>query len=78
MLLTGMLFGARLLDHVGFPTPEVLGPGATEDEIRALIERHGVVFVKPVFRGGVGRKGKAGLLGEARDLESGVTMQLVL
>ena len=78
MLLTGMLFGARLLDHVGFPTPEVLGPAATEDEIQALIERHGVIFVKPVFRGGVGRKGKAGLLGEARDLESGVTMQLVL
>lgn len=62
-----MLFGARLLDHVGFPTPEVLGPAATEDEIRALIERHGMIFVKPVFRGGVGRKGKAGLLGEARD-----------
>ena len=68
MLLNGMLFGARLLDHVGFPSPEVLGPAATEDEIRGLIDRHGVIFVKPWFRGGVGKKGKAGLIGEARDL----------
>ena len=53
----------------GFRRSEVLGPAATEDEIQALIDRHGSIFIKPVFRGGVGKKGKAGLIGKARDLE---------
>jgi len=70
MQVNGMLHGAKLLRHVGFPTSEVLGPDATEDQIRALIERHGLVFVKPVFRGGVGKKGKAGLIGKAGDLQT--------
>jgi succinyl-CoA synthetase beta subunit len=48
----------------------VLGPDASEDEIKALIERHGSVFIKPVFKGGVGKKGKAGLLGRAKDLKT--------
>jgi succinyl-CoA synthetase beta subunit len=46
----------------------VLGPDASEEEIKGLIERHGSIFVKPVFKGGVGKKGKAGLLGRAGDL----------
>jgi succinyl-CoA synthetase beta subunit len=66
--LTGMLHGAELLRHVGFPTSDVLGPEATEEEIQALIDRCGSVFVKPVFKGGVGKKGKSGLIGRARDL----------
>jgi succinyl-CoA synthetase beta subunit len=63
-----MLHGSKLLRFVGFPCPEVLGPEATEAEIKALIERHGMVFVKPVFKGAIGKKGKAGLIGKARDL----------
>lgn len=70
MQVTGLLHGSRLLRHVDFPCPEVLGPGASEDEIQALIERHGLVFVKPVFKGGVGKKGKAGLVAKVYDLES--------
>ena len=69
MHLNGMLHGSRLLAHVDFPASEVLGPDATEDAIQELIRRHGLIFVKPVFRGGVGKKGKAGLIGKARDLE---------
>ncbi len=69
MNLTGMLHGARLLDFVGFPAAEVLGPDASEDQIRHMIERHGSVFVKPVFKGGVGKKGKSGLIGRASDLK---------
>jgi hypothetical protein len=49
MQITGMLYGAKLLDHVGFPTTEVLGPGAGEDQIQNLIRRHGQIFVKPQF-----------------------------
>jgi succinyl-CoA synthetase beta subunit len=64
-----MLYGSRLLQFAGFPTAEVLGPSASEEEIKALIDRCGSVFVKPVFKGGVGKKGKAGLLGRAKDLK---------
>src|ERR1700687_518840 len=70
MQVTGMLYGSKLLQFAGFPTAEVLGPDASEEQIKALIERHGSVFVKPVFKGGVGKKGKAGLLGRAKDLKT--------
>src|SRR5205807_8682317 len=70
MQVTGMLYGSKLLQFAGFPTSEVLGPDASEEAIKALIERHGSVFVKPVFKGGVGKKGKAGLLGRAKDLKT--------
>ena len=49
MNITGMLHGARLLKSAGFPTPEILGPDAGESQIKALIAKHGQVFVKPVF-----------------------------
>lgn len=70
MQISGMLHGAPLLWHVDFPVPEVLGPDATEDQIQGLIDRHGLIFIKPLFRGAVGKKGKAGLVGKARDLRT--------
>jgi succinyl-CoA synthetase beta subunit len=70
MHLNGMLYGSRLLGHVDFPASEVLGPDAGEDAIQDLIARHSLILVKPVFRGGVGKKGKAGLIGKARDLKT--------
>src|SRR5580658_4637480 len=70
MQVTGMLYGSKLLQHVEFPTSEVLGPGASEDEIQGLIDRHKLIFIKPLFRGGVGKKGKAGLVGRASDLKT--------
>ena len=70
MQLTGMLYGSKLLRFVGFPCPDVLGPDATEAEIKAMIERHGMIFLKPIFKGGIGKKGKAGLLGRAKDLKT--------
>lgn len=70
MQLTGMLHGAKLLRFVDFPCAEVLGPEASEDEIGKLIEKHGSVFVKPIFKGGVGKKGKSGLIGRAQDLKT--------
>ncbi len=68
MQITGMYWGGMLLDYVDFPTSEVLGPEASAEQIRDLIARHGEVFVKPMFKGGVGKKGKAGLLGRAKDV----------
>jgi len=73
MQITGMLYGARLLDYVEFPAAEVLGPDATEDEIQGLIDRHKLIFIKPLFRGGVGKKGKSGLIGKATDLKTAST-----
>jgi len=70
MQVTGMQYGARMLQFVDFPTTEVLGPSASEEEIAALIAKHGLVFIKPVFKGGVGKKGKAGLIGKASDLKT--------
>ena len=70
MQVTGMLHGAKMLQFVDFPTTEVLGPDASEEEIRALIDKHRLVFIKPVFKGGVGKKGKSGLIGKAADLKT--------
>src|ERR1700740_1390755 len=70
MQVTGLLYGAPLLRHVEFPVTEVLGPTATEAEIQDLINRHKLIFIKPVFKGGVGKKGKAGLIGRASDLRT--------
>ena len=70
MQVTGMLYGSRLLQFAGFETSEVLGPDASDEQIKALIERHGSIFIKPVFKGGIGKKGKAGLLGRASDLKT--------
>ncbi len=68
MNITGMLYGAKLLKLVDFPTSKVLGPEATEHEIKDMITECGEVFVKPIFKGGVGKKGKFGLLGRAKDV----------
>lgn len=70
MQLTGMLYGAGLLGKVDFPAAEVLGPEASDREIKSLIERCGSIYVKPIFRGGLGKKGKAGLIGRAHDLKA--------
>ena len=70
MQITGMLWGAKLLNYVGFPTSEVLGPEATSEQIKDLIDRYGSVLIKPNFKGGVGKKGKAGLIGMASDVAS--------
>ena len=34
MQVTGMLYGSRMLQFVGFPAAEVLGSDASEDEIK--------------------------------------------
>ncbi len=68
MQITGMLWGSKLLDIVEFPHSEVGGPEISVDEIKAMIQRHGEIFIKPIFKGGVGKKGKSGLLGRAKTI----------
>ncbi len=62
MQITGMKYGKRILELAGFPTPEILCNDAFAEDIDALIKKRGKVVVKPVFYGGVGKKGKAGLI----------------
>jgi succinyl-CoA synthetase beta subunit len=68
MQLTGLLWGKKLLDRVEFPSSKVLGPEASVDEIKALIKECGQVFIKPIFKGGVGKKGKSGLIGRVDNI----------
>jgi succinyl-CoA synthetase beta subunit len=67
--LSGLRFGSRLLSLVDFPCAEMLGADATDDQLQAFLERHGKAVVKPVFHGGVGKKGKAGLVRVVEDLQ---------
>lgn len=68
MQITGMLWGRKLLDLVEFPHSAVRGPEISVDEIKAMIKEHGEVFIKPVFKGGVGKKGKSGLIGRVNNI----------
>ena len=70
MQITGMKWGAKLLKYVDFPTAEILGAEASPEEIQALIDKYGGVLIKPVFKGGIGKKGKAGLIGKATDVRT--------
>jgi succinyl-CoA synthetase beta subunit len=70
MNLAGLLYGAELLKSVEFPTSDLLGPEASDAEIKALIDKWGEILIKPNFRGGIGKKGKAGLVGRAKDLKT--------
>ena len=69
MQITGMLWGRKLLDLVEFPRSEVLGPEASVEDIKGMIKKHKQVFVKPFFKGGVGKKGKSGLIGRVDNLQ---------
>ena len=64
MQLTGMRWGKKLMELVEFPVANVLTEEASADEINKLIESSPAnkCVVKPVFLGGIGKKGKAGLV----------------
>ncbi len=62
MQITGMKYGAPILSLAEFPIPEILDSGATLEQVEALMHKRGRCVVKPVFNGGVGKKGKAGLV----------------
>ncbi len=68
MQITGMLWGHKLLDLVEFPRSDVRGPEASVDQIKEMIKKHKQVFIKPFFKGGVGKKGKSGLIGRVDNI----------
>ena len=70
MEVTGMLYGTKLLEFAGYPTAEVLGPDASEEDIKALIEKPRVGVSKTRLQRRVGKKGKASLIDRASDLKT--------
>jgi len=62
MQITGMKFGRALLQLADFPIPKILDSDATLEQVEELLGKEGKCVVKPVFYGGVGKKGKAGLV----------------
>ncbi|MDZ7314700.1 MAG: carboxylate--amine ligase [candidate division KSB1 bacterium] len=62
MQLTGLKYGSQLLNLVEFPVAKTLTDAATRDEIQQMLDQYGKIVVKPVFYGGIGKKGKAGLV----------------
>ena len=62
MQLTGLKYGQQLLKQVEFPVSTVLTEESLHEEINDLVRNDGKVVIKPVFLGGVGKKGKAGLV----------------
>jgi succinyl-CoA synthetase beta subunit len=62
MQIAGLRYGAQLLNLVEFPVAQCLDGGATRDEVQHMLDQCGKIVVKPVFYGGVGKKGKAGLV----------------
>ncbi len=69
MQVTGLKYGRRILDMVGFPTAPSLDESASMEDVARLMDKHGgKCVVKPVFMGGVGKKGKAGLVRIAKSV----------
>jgi succinyl-CoA synthetase beta subunit len=62
MQISGLRYGTKLLELVEFPVAKSLSGGATKEQIQQMIDEYGRVVVKPFFYGGVGKKGKAGLV----------------
>lgn len=62
MQLSGLKYGSKLLHLVEFPAAEFLTGSATNEELQAMLDKYSKLVVKPIFNGGVGKKGKAGLI----------------
>ncbi len=62
MQISGLRYGSQLLRLVEFPSADMLDGSATKEQLQQMLDRYEKVVVKPVFYGGVGKKGKAGLV----------------
>ena len=62
MQISGLKYGSKLLDLVEFPGAETVGGGATKEKLQQMLDAYGKLVIKPFFYGGVGKKGKAGLV----------------
>ncbi|MES0491107.1 MAG: ATP-grasp domain-containing protein [Leptospirales bacterium] len=73
MQLTGLKYGTKILEMVEFPVAPSLTEEASKEDIAKLMADHGgKCVVKPFFTGGIGKKGKAGLVRVAKTLHEAV------
>ncbi|RPI00361.1 MAG: carboxylate--amine ligase [Calditrichaeota bacterium] len=73
MQITGLRYGSRLLNLVEFPVAKTISELATKEEIQMMIDQFGKVVIKPFFYGGVGKKGKSGLIRIADNVHDAMT-----
>lgn len=73
MQISGLRYGSKLFDLVEFPYAKNLSGGATKEDIEELMKPTGKIVVKPYFAGGVGKKGKAGLVRIAKSVEEALS-----
>lgn len=73
MQISGLRYGSKLFDLVEFPYAKNLSGGATKEDIEELMKPTGKIVVKPYFAGGVGKKGKAGLVRIAQTVEEALS-----
>lgn len=73
MQISGLRYGSKLFDLVEFPYAKNLSGGATKEDIEELMKPTGKIVVKPYFAGGVGKKGKAGLVRIATSVEEALS-----
>jgi succinyl-CoA synthetase beta subunit len=69
MQISGLRYGSRLMELVEFPAAKSILGSSTKEDIQQMIDDYGKVVVKPYFSGGVGKKGKAGLVKIAKSVE---------
>ena len=70
MQLTGLRYGRRILEMVEFPSSPVLTEEASMEDVGKMMAAHGgKCVVKPFFVGGIGKKGKAGLVRIAKSVK---------
>ena len=62
MQISGLRYGTSLLNLVEFPCAKSLLGSVAREEIQSMLEESGKIVVKPMYAGGVGKKGKAGLI----------------
>ncbi len=69
MQISGLKYGAQLLDLVEFPYAPFLTADANKEQIQNMLAQYKKLVIKPFFAGGVGKKGKAGLVRIVETLE---------
>lgn len=62
MQITGLKYGSLLLNLVEFPVAKTLTDASSKEEIQEMLDQYGKIVVKPFYYGGVGKKGKSGLV----------------
>lgn len=62
MQISGLRYGAGMMKLVEFPVADYKVGSANKEELQSMLDKYNKLVIKPLFSGGVGKKGKAGLV----------------